>query len=375
MGKIIKYSIGIALPNIPDENKRGPDTYALEISKRIANAPDFQCTIWSKSNQPIDFPHKKNIVWKKIQTKHLWTQVRLAYELTRPPKLEVIFIPSHVIPKISNGKFVTMIHDVAYAYFPKAYTSAERRYQKFALDTAIAKAAVILVPSLATKNDILKFTQCKADKICVIEHGVDKSFLEIKKKLSSANLGFGIKKPYILFTGRLEARKNIPLLIKAYTLLRQEERIKHQLVLVGKPGYGYQEIEKTLDNVPANFRKDIIETGFVNEKTYKIILSQADMFVMPSLYEGFGFSVLEAMAVGLPVIINQTPALMEVGGEAVISVPMNKPFPLAAKMSYIIHHPIYQLELSVKAQKRARRFSWEKSAEKTIATLIKVIKS
>jgi len=373
MVKITKPIVGIVYANTTSVTQRGPDVYAHEIIRRLTQMNGATYVVWSQSDQPGTIRPHISLTWKKIRSHTLWSQARLPFELIFGTHTNVIFIPNHVIPLFGSGTFVVTIHDCAYEFFPDSYSKKEIVYQRFALKSALKKSRSIIVPSLTTKNDIISLYKGNPDKIHVIPHGIDPAFFDVKKNFGHALLGYGISEPYILYTGRLESRKNILILIEAYILLRQEEKIHHKLVLAGSPGNKYTLIEKALTRVPANFRRDIIETGHVTGDTLKVLLAHADIFVMPSLYEGFGISVLEAMAVGIPTIVNDTPSLKEVVGNGALVVPMKKAFPLAAKMSYLIHHPLEMTSLRVKAKRRARMFTWEKSASQTFDVLMKAI--
>lgn len=367
----MKPVVGIVYANATSTTKRGPDVYAQEIITRLTEMPGARYIVWSQGSRPESIHARASITWKTIRSRTLWSQARLPLELIFGARPDVIFIPNHVVPLFGSGTFVVTVHDLAYEYFPDSYTKKERVYQRFALKSALLKSRYIIVPSQTTKDDIVKLYKGDPNRIYVIPHGIDPTFYDVKKNYQTASLGFGITKPYILYTGHLESRKNIITLIEAYILLRQEEKVKHALVLAGSPGYKYSEIEKVLDRVPANFRRDIIETGHVSGDTLKSLLAHADIFVMPSLYEGFGISALEAMAVGIPTIVNNTPSLLEVVGNGALCVPMKKAFPLAAKMSYLIHHPLEMTLYRIKAKRRARTFTWERSVSQTYDVLMK----
>ena len=216
---------------------------------------------------------------------------------------------------------------------------------------------------------MIKLYNASPGNIYVTPHGVDHHKYKVNNSRHEKPLNFGIKKPYILYTGRIEKKKNLINLVKAYNLIRQESNINYQLVLVGKPGSGFAQIESIIHNLPANISRDIILTGYVVDKTYQDILSQANIFVMPSWYEGFGMPILEAMACGIPTVVNDTACLRELVGESGLVVDCSKPFPLAAKLSYLIHHKDYHSSLRKKGLIRSKKYTWEASALKTIKVL------
>ena len=362
--------IGIDASRAIIKQKTGVERYSYEIIKHLISNKKYRYLLWTNKSLPEKFK-LNNVTEKIIKFPKLWTQIGLAIS-TYLNKTDIIFIPSHVIPLLGKGKFVVMIHDLAFDYYPDVYSKKELFYHRIALKIAFIKSSAIIVPSYTTKDDLVKLYNADPDKIYVIQHGVDHNIFNVKNSQIEKQLEFGIKKPYILYTGRLELKKNIINLIKAYALLRQESMPKHQLVLVGKPGSGYEEIEKNIANLPANISKDIILTGYVVDATYQDILFQADIFVMPSIYEGFGMPVLESMASGIPVVVNNTPCLKELVGSSGLVVDCSKPFPLAAKLSYLIHHKDQYLSLRRRGLIKSKNYTWEKCADETLNVLEKV---
>lgn len=358
--------IGIDASRATIDKKTGVERYSYEIIKQLLAVKKHHYLLWSNNELPNEFK-LNNVKEITFGSKRFWTQIWLAIN-TYLNKTDISFIPSHVIPLFGKGKFVVTIHDLAFEYYPKIYSLKELFYQRLAIKIALFKSKSIIVPSLTTKDDLVQLYKADPDNIYVIPHGVDHNIFKAKKS-PEVNLGFGINKPYILYAGRLESKKNIVNLINAYVLIRQESTIKHQLVLVGKRGLGFNEIEKCLANVPGNISKDIIITDFVIDKTYQNILCQADIFVMPSWYEGFGMPVLEAMASGVPVIVNDIPCLKELIGHSGLIADCSKPFPLAARISYLVHHGDVYNSLRRKGLIRSKNYNWEICAHNTLEVL------
>lgn len=311
-----------------------------------------------------------NFSQKIITFSKAWTQIRLSWEMLKDrTNLDVLFVPSHTIPLIHPKKTVVTVHDLGFLHFPELYSKTELAYQKFGLKMAIKHAWHIITPSIYTKKDIVRNFGINPKKITVIYHGYNNSLYKprLYPKKEDEEL-------YIFYIGRLEYKKNIMGLIQAYELLRREPKIKHKLVLAGKPGYGYEEYSEFKKTLPEKVQKDIIELGYVSDQELAGWVKNADIFFFPSYFEGFGFPIIEAMACGVPVVASKTTSIPEIAGSAAILVNPNKPFEMAAALSRLINDgKLYKTYVS-KGKVRASLFSWEKSANETLKVLEEVVK-
>jgi len=306
----------------------------------------------------------KNFNVKIIQNKRFWTQIGLSSEMLRS-KPDVLFVPSHILPLVTPKKTVVTIHDLAWKYFPQAYSKGEIRLQNLAIKRAIKKKSRIIVYSKSTASDLKKFYRIDSDRIHFVSMGFAPSASNAEL---SVNLKDKIDGKYILSVGRLESKKNLVNLIKAYTMLRSEKDTKEKLVLVGKPGYGYYEIKQEIDQ-NKKFKNDIILTGFVSDYDLAALYSHASLFAFPSFYEGFGFPVLEAFAAGVPVVTSKTSSMPEVAGSGALFINPEKPFEIAAAMSQILNKPELAKKLVDAGKDQLKKYSWDKCAEETLAVL------
>lgn len=379
--------IGIDASRANLNKKTGTENYSSFLI-------DWLCKIDTKNNYvlysrlPLEdelFKLPSNFRNKVICLKRFWTQIGLSWQmLINPP--DVLFIPAHVMPLIYPKKTVVTIHDLAYKYFPEAYPYFDLKYLDWSTKKAVEKAAKIIVPSQATKNDLIKFYNANPQKIIVIYHGCDTERFKpdlSKEKIWKVLLKYGILKsnsslkfvdsqpemdvPYILYVGRIEDKKNIKNLIVAFSLLKKERGMEHKLVLAGKPGYKYDEIRKIIQNL--GLEKEIIETGFVDDEDLPYLYAGADIFVFPSRYEGFGLPILEAFACGVPVIASNCSSIPEVVGEAALLVDTNKPISLAAVMSKVIHNENLKKDMIWKGFAQVKKFTWRQCAEETLRVL------
>lgn len=371
LNKDLRMIIGIDGSRTAKDAHTGTEIYSTKLIQTLMQI-DFnnQYIIYT----PKDLSTKLGVFSKNFSQfvmpfPKLWTQIRLSWEMLKDrSKIDVLFIPSHTIPLIHPKKTVVTIHDLGFLHFPELYNKSELAYQKFGLNLAIRHAAHIITPSIYTKKDIVSNFGINPNKISVIYHGFDDELYKprLYPKKEEEDL-------YILSIGRLEYKKNIIGLIESYDILRREPKVKHKLVLAGKPGYGYEkylEIKKTL---PENVQKDIIELGYVGNKELSGWMKNADIFFFPSLFEGFGFPVIEAMASGIPVVASKTTSIPEVAGSAAMLVNPNKPFDMAVALSKLINDKKLYKTFVSKGKVRANLFSWEKSASQTLEVLRNVV--
>ena len=219
--------------------------------------------------------------------------------------------------------------------------------------------------SNSTKNDIIKFYPRYEDKIKVIYLGVESHFFprssqEVEKVLNKYNFNF----KYFLFLGTVEPRKNIVRVVDAFIRLKQEENIEHKLVIIGRKGWLYKEILEKISKTP--FSHDIVFSDFMSDNDLPFLYSGAEIFLYPSLYEGFGLPVLEAMSCGSPVITSNLSSLPEVAGDAAILVdPMNVE-EIVQAMEKLLRDRELRKELKRKSLERAKFFSWDMAAKETL---------
>jgi glycosyltransferase involved in cell wall biosynthesis len=265
--------------------------------------------------------------------------------------------------KNSGIKFLT-VHDlipIKYdQYHPKPFASLFKRQ---AADLIINSDKIIAI-SESTKFDIMRSFAIDENKIFVIYPGKDPLFRPINdvESLTSTKSKYGINSKYILSVCTLEPRKNLVGLVKAYKILLNSYKCDHDLVIVGKKGWLYQDIYKE----SASLGNKVKYLGFVGDKDLVCLYNSADLFVYPSFYEGFGLPVLEAMSCGTPIITSNTSSLPEVVGDAGILVDPNNIEEIAYKMNYVLINEALKLQMRDRGITRSNMFSWESSANKLL---------
>jgi glycosyltransferase involved in cell wall biosynthesis len=316
---------------------------------------------------------------KVIPSKYLWTQGRLAYELYKNPP-DVFFTPAHVLPLTTPPRSVITIHDLAFLYYPELYNPFSPlglHYLKSVTQNAVKRAAKIIAVSENTKNDLVNLLNVHPTKIFTIYHGAPQANPSIKKYQDISfeqNDKFKeiFKNPYILFIGRIELKKNLKNLIRAFNLFTERFRNDKQkdvnLVLTGNPGYGYREILKFINQSP--FKQNIFLTGHLQGQDKELILSKAKVLALISYYEGFGFPVLEAQSLGVPVVCSSVSSLPEVAGYGALYCRPDDINSIAKAFWDIFNNDDIALKLIKKGFENVKRFSWEKCVDETLEVLL-----
>lgn len=349
--------IGIDASRLENNNKTGTENYAQEVITRLISADkNDQYILYSR--KPLDLSLPKNCKNKVLKFPLFWTQVRLSLEmLFNSP--DVLFIPAHTVPLIHPKKTVTVIHGLEYEYFPEAYSVKERIKNKLGNYFSAKLAKVVVVPSKNTKNDLTKLYKIAPEKIKVIYPGVDNFGINNDKEIVRNNTDK--LKPYLLFIGRIEYRKNLTNIIKAFEKVKKERKIPHKLILAGKDGYGAEEIKNIAKK--SEFKKEIIFTGYVKDKEKNDLLKNPSLFIFPTFYEGFGFPVLEAMSSGVPVVTSDQGSLPEVAGNAAVLVNPHSIDEIADSIYKIITDNSLARGLVEKGYQNVARFNWDKCAK------------
>jgi len=299
-----------------------------------------------------------------------WVQTRFGFEINASLP-DVCWMPFQQVPFLADRKtkIVITVHDLAFKYFPQHFPLMDRLKLDFFTETAIKRADKIIAVSEATKKDILKFYPKKIskDKIKVIYHGVDRE--EFSKKFSSKKVKevfakYKIKKKYLLYVGALQPRKGIENLVEAFEILKSEQGKNLQLVLVGEPAWKAKNILKKIKK--SKYKKDIVLTGKIDFRDLPIFYQKAEIFVFPSLYEGFGIPVLEAWASEVPVLVADNSSLKEIGGEAVLQFKTGDSYDLKKQLNILLNCDIMKKRLIEIGKKKVKKFSWQKTAEETL---------
>ncbi len=301
--------------------------------------------------------------------KYLWTQLCLWWELWQNPP-DVLFVSAHTIPFLpikKKVKVVVTVHDVGFKRFPELYKKIQYWYHQLTMLKIKKRADVILTISEFSKSEIIELYHVDPKKIAVIMLGYDeKKYFPISSE-EVINKD-GLTKPYLFYIGRLEKKKNILNMIKAFAMAKKDYPDLH-LALAGAHGYGFEEMQELIKELKVEDSVKIL--GYLQEQEAAAILGGAELMLFTTLYEGFGLPILEGMASGAPVLASDLPPHHEVGGEAAIYSDPYDPEDMAEKIKMVLGNSELRQKLSVAGLEQVKQFSWHKCARETLEILMK----
>lgn len=261
---------------------------------------------------------------------------------------------------------VVTIHDLIPQLFPQSVTRGHRLIRCAMLPLVVKRADRLIAVSQATARDLLEMFPNAASKVRVVYSGVDSRFAPAPlHEVAALRRRLGLPSEYVLYLGTLSPRKNLDGLFEAYELLHQRKADVPPLVVAGKPGWLWEPIMRRADAL--GLRTRVIFCGFVPDEGLPALLTGATLFALPSLYEGFGLPVLEAMACGTPVVTSDRSSLPEVAGDAAHLVDPKSPEAIADGIRRVLHDDPYRAELRRRGFDRAHAFRWELTARQTVA--------
>lgn len=270
--------------------------------------------------------------------------------------------PHYILPNRFKIPAVVTIHDLITLDFPELCKYQSVFYFNFFFKKTIRNANIIIAVSHIVKKDIIRHFNVDAHKIRVIHLGIDPIF----KNTLDFDLAIKYRLPekYILFVGNIEGKKNLTRLLLAFNELINQNKIEHKLVLVGKKGWKNKSVYKTISKY--NLKPYILFTGYVPKKDLPAIYSMSDLFVFPSIYEGFGIPPLEAMACGIPVIVSNQGASPEICGDACLLVNPYDIHEMAKSIEILLNNKELRQNKINLGLERVKQFNWEKTAKETL---------
>ncbi len=374
--------IGIDASRAVAKQRTGTEAYALFLIRAlISKTAHTEHCLRLYFNQPPDeslFTEAKHVERVIIPFPRIWSHIRLARQLIgRPP--DVFFTPAHVIPYSYRGPSVATIHDLGFDYFPAAHTDRQRLYLRWSTGHNSRRSRRIVVDSLATRDDLIRLYEVEEGNIDVIYPGYDTELRPVTEldQLAAVQAKYDISSPYLLYIGTIQPRKNLDRLAEAFI----NSGVKAQLVLAGKIGWQAQELLEHIEslaalaliNDPDQGQKPILLPGFVADEDKAALISGAEALLYPSLYEGFGFPVVESNACGTPVLCSNTSSLPEIAGDAALLVDPLDSADIARGIERIMTDETYRQTLIGEGYRNSKRFNWDRAADQILQTLDKAL--
>lgn len=357
----------------------GSGVYAYQLIRHLYELDTWNTyTIYLKDHPVADMPLERHgWKYKIVGPAKLWTQFGLPLALfTQREKLNVFFTPGHYAPRVAPCPTVVSVLDTAYFNFPEYFKKNDLIQLKAWTKYSVNKATHVMTISESTKKDVIKYYKKNPDDVTVTYIGYDtETFAPVidDVKIDAVLKKYGITRPYILYLGTLQPRKNLTRLVRAFHLLMSQEKyidLGLKLVIVGKKGWLYEEL---FDEVKRLKMENVVTfTGFVPDDDKCAILSGAYIYTLPSLYEGFGIPILEAMACGTPVVTSRISSLPEVTGECGVLVDPYNERSIAGGFKLLINDTKLREELRIKGLQWVKHFDWMNTARTTLKVLEEV---
>jgi len=340
-----RLTIAVDASQTTRAQRTGTENYALQLIRAlIALDAPHHYVLYFRDEPPAGlFPDHPQVTYRVIPWRRMWTHTRFAFALWRE-RPEVTFVPAHSLPVWFPGPAVVTVHDLGYVYFPEAHPAVR-----------------IIVDSLATATDVAAHYGVPERRISLVYPGVDPRLQRVTdaNQLAAVRERYRLPEQYLLFVGTLQPRKNIARIVQAYARWRQEsERSDVALVLAGAQGWLY-------DPAWTAGVEGIVLPGYIADADVPALYSGALALVFPTLHEGFGFPVLEAMRCGIPVITSNTSSLPEVAGDAALLVDPRDTRAIADAIARVIGDETLRADLIARGYQQADTFTWKRAAEQT----------
>ena len=356
-------------------NSTGIPNYILRLLKGLAHI-DADNEYFLYTNKRIPFSLGLPVNFKVVLLKRplprfqLWFQMALPYRLKRE-KIDIFHGLFSRLPLVLPVPGILTVHDLSGYKMPR-FHKRHTYVTNQMFPTFIKKASGIIAVSKFTAEELVSIFPDAAEKTTVVHEASPPEYSEVteKSELNRVRKKLNLPESFFLFLGTLEPRKNLTKLLEAFQ--RVSDSIPHSLVISGSAGWKTKEFFKRLKTSGIEDRVHL--TGFVDGKDIPALLSLSDAFIYPSLYEGFGLPILEAMACGTPVITSNVSSMPEIAGEAAYLIDPQSADSIARGISTLAHDEARRKQLRERGLRRAGEFSWEETARKTLQVYREVLK-
>lgn len=360
--------IGIFAP-MTGRRAGGPETYDMELVRGLSRIDGTnQYTIYCVNDAAVERLEtgQPNFRVHQLRPSVRFVSIPISLPLERLKRPVDLLHCTFVAPPFPMGRTLFSLLDLSPFSHPQFYPPLIRLRLTRLFAASIRKAEAVLCISEFTRNDLLNRFNYPPDRAFVTHLGVDPRYRPIADKhtLQAKLQSYGINEPYILCVGKLQARKNTIGLLRAFHMLKQQERIPHKLLFVGRKTWTSSDVPPLVNELDLN--QHILHTGHAPDDDLPYFYNGADALAYPSLFEGFGLPVVEAMACGTPVVTSNVTSLPEVAGDAAILVDPYKVEDIAGGLHKALSGGALVRDMRAKGLERARLFTWDSTARKTL---------
>lgn len=346
----------------------GVGYYTARLMESLANgAGDGQLDrLVVLSNRSVPVPRGGRVELydrRRFRVRSVWMQLLLP-RILADLKPDLVHFTNYLAPLASRVPYVVSFHDMTLALFPGFHTLKKRLLTSSLIPLVARRARLILTPSEATRHDVVRLLRADPKRVRVIPYAAAPRFRPSAEAPERLEAVHGIRSPYFLYVGTLEPRKNLVRALRAFARVRHELP-RHHFVLVGERGWKYQEILREARSPELAERVTFL--GYVAEEHLPPLYSQATALVYPSLYEGFGLPVVEAMACGTPVLTSRSSSLAEIADGCALLVDPTDERGLAEGMRALGSNEDLRRSLAERGRARVAAFSWERTGRETVA--------
>jgi len=375
-------NIGIDATSIP-KDKTGVGVYLINLIEEISKLDYNNKYYIFVQNDDIDEFRVDNDnftivsinskIYRKTFFRLFWEQFELPLKL-KQLNIDVLHSPHYTTPLFTKIKKIVTFHDMTFYITPEVHTFFKRTLFKLYMLVSSKFADKILTVSKSTSNDVQNILNVKPEKITVTYNAKSYIYRPIddSSKIETVKNKYNISNKYILFVGTLEPRKNIKNLIMAFNKYKKNNKSKIKLVIVGKKGWMYEEIFEIVKT--KKLENEVIFTGFVDLEDLPFLYNGAEAFIYPSIYEGFGIPVLEAMSCGTPVVTSNISSMPEIIGDAGLTINPKDSNELFQAIKTLLINKDLRKKYGKKGLERSRKFTWKNCAKITLATYEEVFK-
>lgn len=363
--------IGIDATALPPQPV-GAGNYIIQLVRALAAleaGQEFVVFAHQSGCELIGLPPQPGLEWVVLPDKN--PASRLVWEQTLFPRLvrrsgvDLLHSLHYTRPLVLPCASVVTFHDMTFFLFPHLHTRSKRLFFPRAILYSARKADALVAISESTRQDAIRLLGIPPHKIFTTPLGVSPDYRPVSEAslLEEVRRRYRLPEKFILYVGLVEPRKNLPLLLKAYKSLTRQ-RQDYPLVIVGRFGWMYEQVIRQIDLL--ELKEKVHFAGYVPAQDLPIVYNLADVFVYPSLYEGFGLPPLEAMACGTPVITTAVSSMPEHVGEAGILVPAQDEQALSQAILAVLGDQALREQLAILGPRQAARFTWKRTAQETL---------